>query len=53
MCFLLVVLTHPKMNTSGVNHIPCLQHKVPFQFISLESHPGVHALYTIDVASKG
>ena len=27
------VATHPKMNTLGVSHVPCLQHKVPFQFI--------------------
>ena len=27
------VATHSKMNTLGVSHVPCLLHKVPFQFI--------------------
>ena len=29
------VATQPKMNTLGVSHVPCLLHKVPFQFIRI------------------
>jgi hypothetical protein len=44
--------THPIVNTIGVNHIPCLLHKVPFQFISFEISSFVYVFTTLGYALK-